>query len=194
MCAVHYSAEGAQAPQPPHRSASTYLSIPFFLLSIGLLAPVPAASQETVVLSGQVVTYTGQTIPMAVRITLETEMGERAAQTPANSAGRFDIPGLRKLRYRLIVTAEGFETWQQDIDLGLGVSQYNVRITLTPLKKVKEAPAPARALTDEQAPKTARKEYEKGSRALAARQLDEARTHLEEALSEFPCYARSQTH
>jgi tetratricopeptide (TPR) repeat protein len=66
-------------------------------------------------------------------------------------------------------------------------------ITLTPLNKIKKIPALAPALTDEQAPKTARKEYEKGSRALATCQLDEARTHLEKALSEFPCYARAQT-
>jgi tetratricopeptide (TPR) repeat protein len=158
-----------------------------------LLVPEPAASEETVTLSGQVVTYTGQTIPSGVTITLETEMGERAAQTPANSAGRFDIVGLKKMRYRLIVTAEGFETWQQDIDIGQVGNQYIVRITLTPLNKVKETPAPAPALTDAQAPKTARKEYEKGSRALAARELPEARTHLERALSEFPCYARAQT-
>jgi tetratricopeptide (TPR) repeat protein len=93
----------------------------------------------------------------------------------------------------MTVTAEGFQTWQQDLDLGHRASQYTVRITLTPLNKVKQIPASAPALTDEQAPETARKEYEKGSRALAARQLDEARTHLEKALSEFPCYARAQT-
>ena len=93
----------------------------------------------------------------------------------------------------MTVTAQGFETWQQDLDLGRGASQYTVRITLTPLNKVKQIPASAPALTDEHAPKTARKEYEKGSRALAARQLDEARAHLEKALSEFPCYARAQT-
>jgi tetratricopeptide (TPR) repeat protein len=143
-------------------------------------------------LSGQVVTYTGRTVPSGVMITVETESGERAAQTPANSDGRFDLGDLRKLRYRLIVTAEGFETWQQEIDLGQGASEYMVRITLTPLNKVKEIAASAPALTDAQAPKTARKEYEKGSRALAARRLDEARAHLEKALSEFPCYARAQ--
>jgi tetratricopeptide (TPR) repeat protein len=126
-------------------------------------------------------------------ITLETDSGERAAQTPANTEGRFELAGLKKLRYRLTVTAEGFETWQQDVDLGHGASQYTVRITLTPLNKVKETAAPAPALTDAQAPKTARKEYEKGSRALASSQLDEARTHLEKAVSEFPCYARAQT-
>ena len=192
MCSEECSAEDPGARQPSRRSASACLSA-LFVLSIGLLAPLPAACQETVVLSGQVVTYTGQTIPSGVMITLETESGERAAQTPANSAGRFELPGLKKLRYRLIVTAEGFETSQQDIDLGYGPSQYTVRITLSPLNKVKEISASAPALTDDQAPKTARKEYEKGSRALAARQLDEARTHLEKALSEFPCYARAQT-
>jgi len=60
------------------------------------------------------------------------------------------------------------------------------------LIKVNEISTPAPALTDAQAPKTAQKEYEKGSRALAARRLDEARAHLEKALSEFPCYARAQ--
>jgi tetratricopeptide (TPR) repeat protein len=192
MCSEQCSAEAAGVRQPSRRSASAYLSVPF-LLSVALLAPLPAACQETVVLSGKVVTYTGQTIPSGVMVTLETESGERAVQTLANSPGRFDIAGLKKLRYRLIVTAEGFETWQQDVDLGYGASQYTVRITLTPLNKVKESPGAAPTLTDEQAPKTARKEYEEGSRTLAARQLDEARTHLEKALSEFPCYARAQT-
>jgi Tfp pilus assembly protein PilF len=192
MCSTHCSAEGPGGRLLSRPSASACFSIPL-LLSIGLFAPEPAACQETVALSGQVVTYTGQTVPSSVMITLETDSGERAAQTPANTDGRFDIFGLRKLPYRLIVTAEGFETWQQDIDLGRGANQYTVRITLTPLNRVKEVPATAPALTDAQAPKTARKEYEKGSHALAARQLDEARPHLEKALSEFPCYARAQT-
>jgi tetratricopeptide (TPR) repeat protein len=192
MCWEQCAGEAIEARQPSHRCASVSLSI-LSLLGIGLLAPVPAYCQDTAVLSGQVVAYTGQTIPSGVTITLETEVGERAAQTPANSDGRFDIAGLKKQLYRLIVTAEGFETWQQDMDLGRGASLYNVRITLTPLKKVKEARAPAPALTDAQAPKTARKEYERASRALAARRLDEARTHLEKAVSEFPCYARAQT-
>jgi tetratricopeptide (TPR) repeat protein len=186
------SAEDPTAQQPSRCSASPYLLI-FFLLGIGLFAPAPAAGQGTARLSGQVVTNTGRTVPSVVTITLETEMGERAAQTPAQNDGRFELSDLRKLHYRLIVTAEGFETWQQDVDFTQGASEYIVRIALTALNKVKEMAASAPALTDAQAPKTARKEYEKGSRALAARQLDEARTHLENALSEFPCYARAQT-
>jgi Carboxypeptidase regulatory-like domain len=192
MCSEQCSAEGAEDRQPSGRSASAYISV-LFLLSVGLLAPLPAACQETVVLSGQVVTYTGQTVPSDVTITLETESGERPAQTPANTEGRFELANLKKLRYRMTVTAEGFETWQQDLDLGRGAGQYTVRITLTPLNKVKQIPASAPALTDDQAPKTARKEYEKGSRALAAHELDEAYTHLQKAVFEFPCCARAQT-
>ena len=185
------SAEDSAARQPS-RPASAHLLIPF-LLGVGLLAPTPAAGQGTARLSGQVVTYTGRTVPSGVTITVETESGERAAQTPANSEGRFDFGDLKKLRYRLIVTAEGYETWQQEIDLGQYAGEYIVRVTLTPSNKVKEVAASSPALTDAQAPKTARKEYEKGSRALAARELPDARTHLEKALSEFPCYARAQT-
>ena len=49
MCSEHRSAEGAEAWQPSRHSTSAYLSVPF-LLSIALLAPLPAACQETVVL------------------------------------------------------------------------------------------------------------------------------------------------
>jgi Tfp pilus assembly protein PilF len=161
-------------------------------------APLPAACQQNEfphneVLSGRVITDTGQPIKSGVTITLETGSGERVAQIMANNEGNFEIPSLGKMRCRLTVTAEGFETWQQDIDLAFGTGQTRLRITLTPSKKFREIPTAAPAFTDTQASKTARKEYEKGSRALAAHQLDEARTHLERALSEFPCYARAQT-
>jgi Flp pilus assembly protein TadD len=191
MCSKHCSAENPRRRLPSRPSASAYFSI-LLPLSIGLFSPPPVACQETVVLSGKVVTYTGQTVPSQVMITLETDSGERAAQTPANSGGSFELPGIRKGRYHLVVTAEGFETSQQVIDLGYGASYYTVKVTLTPLKRVKENPASAPALTDDQAPKIARKEYEKGSRALAARQIPEARAHLEKAVVEFPCYARAQ--
>ena len=191
------SSEAPGGRQPSRSSKSAHLSI-LFLLSLEF-ASQPAASQQkqielpqNEVLSGRVVTDSGQTIRSGVAITLETNSGERVAQTPTNSDGRFEFHFLRKMRYRLTVTAEGFETWQQEIDLAFGAGQTIHRITLTPSNKVKETTAAA-ALTDDQAPKSARKEYEKGSRALAARELPEARTHLEKALSEFPCYARAQT-
>ena len=184
------SAKELRAQQRFAGSTSAYLAV-LFLLSIGLLASLPAPCQQTVDLVGQVVTDTGQAIRSGVTITLETDSGERAAQAFVNTEGRFELPGLRKIPYRLTVTAEGFETWQEELDLSEKSVQYMLKISLTPLKKVKETPA-APTLTDGQAPKAARKEYAKGSRALAARKLDEARAHLENALAEFPCYARAQ--
>ena len=185
------SAKELRAQQRLGGSTSAYLAV-LFLLSIGLLASLPAPCQQTVDLVGQVVTDTGQAIQSGVTITLETESGDRAAEIFANTEGRFELPGLKKIPYRLTVTAEGFETWQQELDLGERAAQYTVKIILTPSKKVKETP-PTLTLTDGQAPKGARKEYAKGSHALADRKLDEARAHLEKALAEFPCYARAQT-
>lgn len=190
MGSGHCSAEKLGVRQRSGHSTGAYLWM-LVLFSIGLPAGLLAAQQQTVELAGQVITDTGQTIRTGVMVTLETESGERAAQTPANTEGRFEFNGLRKIPYRLTITAEGFEPWQQDLDLTYGAVVYTVKIGLTPLRKIKENPN--LALTDNQVPKSARREYEKGVHALAAGKLDEARARLEKAVAEFPCYARAQT-
>lgn len=48
-------------------------------------------------------------------------------------------------------------------------------------------------ITDLSAPAKAQNEYEKGQRAYQKEDLSEARRHLENAVSEYPCYARAQT-
>jgi VWFA-related protein len=49
------------------------------------------------------------------------------------------------------------------------------------------------SITDLSAPKKAQNEYEKGQRAFKKESLPEARRHLENAVAEYPCYARAQT-
>jgi len=49
------------------------------------------------------------------------------------------------------------------------------------------------SITDLSAPTKARNEYEKGQQAFQKDNLPEARQHLENAVSEYPCYARAQT-
>ncbi len=190
MGSGHCSKEGPRAQQS--WPDAVRLAI-FFLPGIAFLFPQIAACQLTADLSGAAVSDRGAAPGSTVTIRLETETGEPVAQTPAHTDGRFELSGLRHGHYRLTATAEGYEPYQQDIDMSLGASHYNVRITLTPLKKAREDSSSAPALTDTQAPKEARKEYEKGAHALAARKLDEARAHLEKAVAEFPCYARAQT-
>jgi tetratricopeptide (TPR) repeat protein len=58
---------------------------------------------------------------------------------------------------------------------------------------VKEPISTLPSLTDARAPKKARKEYEKGLRALGENNLKEAQPHFQKAVEEYPCYARAQT-
>jgi tetratricopeptide (TPR) repeat protein len=63
---------------------------------------------------------------------------------------------------------------------------------LRPTHKVSVGPGAGEARTDSLAPKNARKEYEQAVGNLAAKNLDGAKTHLEAAVKEYPCYARAQ--
>jgi len=159
-----------------------------------LLGLAPASAQQYADVYGRVRTDQGVVLKSGCTARLETdEQHEVVAEQPVNSAGEFYFRQIPKRRYLLIVTAEGFETYQQPIDMSEGASQYIENITLTPARKTASATAPPPAISDAQAPKEARREYEKGERALAARKLGEAREHLAKAVDEYPCYARAQT-
>jgi tetratricopeptide (TPR) repeat protein len=152
-----------------------------------------SAQQQDAQLYGRVRTDQGVVVTSGCMVRLETdEEHELFGETPVNTAGEFYFLHIPKRRYLLTVTAEGFETYQQAIDLAEGPSQYNVNIALTP-RKVTQAKAAPPALSDAQAPKEARREYEKAEKALAARKLGEAREHLLKAVEQYPCYARAQT-
>jgi tetratricopeptide (TPR) repeat protein len=157
-----------------------------------LLALTQATAQQDAQLYGRVRTDQGVALRSGGMVRLETEDHELVAEQPVNSAGEFYFLHVPKRQYLLTVTAEGFETYQQAIDLAEGPSQYNVNIALTPRKVTQSRAAPP-ALSDAQAPKEARREYEKAEKALAARKLGEAREHLAKAVEQYPCYARAQT-
>jgi tetratricopeptide (TPR) repeat protein len=157
-----------------------------------LLSAVRAEAQNTAALEGSVRTDQGRTIPSGVQIRLETEDGQVAASVPANSDGRFEIPGLLKTHYRLIVTAEGFRTHEERVDLGTAANQVMVDIFLSPAMKTKVEPSPLSSRTDANASRQARKEYEKGTQAFTKHKLSDAQAHFEKAIAEYPCYARAQ--
>jgi len=159
------------------------------LLALALASSLAALGQ--VRLDGKVRVEGGQVPGFGVMARVETGDGEIAAQSPVNSNGDFSFVGLNKQIYQLIVTAEGFETSQQAVDLTRGLTLVLVEVVLVPARKTKGQAADT-ARTDAQASKAARKEYEKGASALAARKLDQAQVHLEKAVSEYPCYARAQ--
>ena len=154
---------------------------------------IESAAPQTVTLEGTVRAEGGRTLGSGAMVRLMTDEGLTAAEQPVNTAGQFLFSNLAKIIYVITVSAEGFQTWQQSMDLGRGSTKFFVNVSLTPQAKSAGASLDVPSVTDGQAPKKARKEYEKGSRALQARNLNEARSNLEKAVAEYPCYARAQT-
>jgi tetratricopeptide (TPR) repeat protein len=160
------------------------------LLSLALACPLPSLADQGITLKGQVMTRDGQAIPSGVTITLETDQGQMMGSRPVDAFGNFVFEALPPGSYHLTATADNFQVYQQDLDLDFRQQTYTVNIYLTPTHKVEVKVPPA--LTDEAAPKTARKEFEKGKHALAGNKMPDARRHLEIAVTDYPCYARAQ--
>jgi tetratricopeptide (TPR) repeat protein len=165
-------------------------------LLVALLA-FPSADycqQRTITIVGQVTTADGSPVTSGAMATLATRQGVRVAIQPVNANGTFDFAAVQAATYILTVTADNFETYQQTIyGARFAPSYYTANVTLTPVAHRKVPVSSLPALTDEAAPKSARKEYEEGAAALQKHDLKKARQHLEKAVAEYPCYARAQT-
>jgi len=126
-------------------------------------------------------------------LTLATSEGQVVDEQSVSTNAQFHFSSLRAGTYVLTATAEGYEPYEQTLDLTHSASRAFVNITMTPKgdSTLPSSNLPSR--TDALAPGRARKEWEKGSRALAGRKLDEAQAHFEKAVAAYPCYARAQT-
>ncbi len=167
--------------------------IVLFILACWVFSVSPAACQNTASIEGQVRTDEGRVIPFGVTVRLETGEGMLEGEQPANSAGYFEFDNVLKTAYRVIATAEGFQPAEKDIDLVYSANRVNVNLFLSPVNKTRLVSSALTTLTDMSAPAKARKEYEKGVRALGSKNLQEARAHFENAVADYSCYARAQT-
>ena len=170
----------------------TALSLAGFAVAACLTLPTPASGQRTTSLNGEVRTDTGASVKGAM-VRLETQEGELVDEKPVTTAGQFFFTNIPKSYYVLIVTADGFETYRESVNLAEGADQYDVSINLVPASRVAEAKAEPPALSDAQASKDARREYQKAEKSIESRKYGDARKHLESAVSQYPCYARAQT-
>jgi tetratricopeptide (TPR) repeat protein len=157
-----------------------------------LLSGLQAFGQGDVTLRGEVRTKEGEVIPFGVNISLDTSEGMPVGTRMADTAGNFVFEALQPGTYSMTITADKYQPYQQTLDMSFRGTTYMFKIFLSPLDKtqVKADALPARS--DEAAPKLARKEFEKGDRALHDKKMPEARRHLERALAEYSCYARAQ--
>jgi len=160
------------------------------LLCLVFARPSANYADQAVTLKGRVLTRDGQVIPSGVEVSLETDEGGFLGKRPTDAFGNYIFEGLKAGNYHLTVTADRFQAFQQDLDLDFRGQTYTVNVYLTPSNKTEVKVAPV--LTDEAAPKTARKEFEKGRRDLEQNRMPDARRHLERAVADYPCYARAQ--
>jgi tetratricopeptide (TPR) repeat protein len=163
------------------------------LVGLLLILGISALAQERVTLEGRVLTSQGRTLTSGVRITIETTEGRKVAQQFADSGGAFQFSDLQKLAYNLIVTAPGFKTFQETIDLRYTGGSYEANISLTPSGQAQASPAALESRSDQSAPKNARKDNTKGMKALKSKKLKQAKAYFLQALQMDPCYARAQS-
>ena len=152
------------------------------------------SASRRVTLGGWVRGEYSHSLPGGVSVRLETGEGMLAGEQPVNAGGYFEFLGLAPSFYHLTIRASGFQTYQQDLDLRSVGTRLNLNIQLAPIhQSPSREHSSAPSLTDAQAPRNARKEYERGARALRKGKSSDAEVHLQKAVEEYSCYARAQT-
>jgi tetratricopeptide (TPR) repeat protein len=163
------------------------------LLLTALVFPHPGFAQRVITVAGQVRTPDGQPMTQGAMATLATQRGSQVGTMPTDSQGQFQFEGLSGGTYELTVTADNFQTYHQTLYLAFPAEDYfKVDVILAPLANRRVPAAGLPSLTDEAAPKTARREFSDGVDALKKKDRKKARLHLEKAVEEYPCYARAQ--
>jgi tetratricopeptide (TPR) repeat protein len=181
------------------------LSITFPHLSLALpqgppggQGPVTTAPAEPkllirVAVKGHIRAANGGAIPALAMVYLRSQSEDPVMSTAVDISGDFEFNSVAPEIYHLVVTAENYVTYRQTVDLiSVPVEFYTVNVVLVPAPTTEAIAGVRGSITDEAAPKSARKEFEKGSRAFSEKKYEDARNHLQKAVSVYPCYARAQ--
>lgn len=116
-----------------------------------------------------------------ILVRLENFNGGIAAQMLTDRDGRFRFSGLASRQYTLTVRAQGYKDAYQSIDLLTATSDF-VNIDLSPDSQAAITSRKTIAYIDATVPAAARKEFEKGEDALAAKRTQAAIRHFENAV------------
>jgi tetratricopeptide (TPR) repeat protein len=172
-------------------SSAKFLREITYLLCVSAVLAAPFLGQQSAGIEGRVRTARGEVIQSGVEVRLENSGGTLISRQPCDSDGQYQFLGLSQALYRIVVSADGYQTYQEDVDLTNSPRLWTMNVYLNPQEKAETA-RPVGSLNDQAAPKEARKNYEKGSRALQEKRYREARNRFEKALAEYPCYARAK--
>jgi tetratricopeptide (TPR) repeat protein len=175
-----------------HIPGTARLRIAVFLGAATLLTASGGCQGNDDSIEGQVRVTNGGPLPSDVTVKLEIAENVVVGQQMLGATGKFAFHGLKGEHYQIIVTAQGYQPGNAQVDMQYYASRYPT-IYLTPLGPKKTPPQPSESTTDLAAPKKARKEYAQGHDALEAKDLANARKHFEKAIEMDPCYARALT-
>ena len=154
----------------------------------------PLFAQEGGAIEGQIITLDSSPVPSDITVRLEAAENSYLDQTVVGSDGKFTFDNLKPGLYRVVVTAGGYKSATHTVDMNWLASR-QARILLVPETKARFSSPSSSTVTasDLSAPKTARKEFEKGVQDLENGNFGGARKHLDKALAEHPCYVRAHT-
>jgi tetratricopeptide (TPR) repeat protein len=176
------------------QESSPWASTPFGILILLGCWCLSSGTAGAATLAGKITALSSEVNGPLITLKLENADGSLVDQrTAGGSDGRFEFDHMTKSEFRLRADAPGYQSVVADVNLTGVVDRIYLDLVLLPLAKIAPPASDLPALTDESAPKKARQEYEKGSRALQEQKPGEAMLHFEKAVAEYPCYARAQT-
>lgn len=158
------------------------------------LTAAPSLGQAGSSIEGLVRTINNQGLASNVVVRLEAAEGAYLDQVLVGSDGKFAFHNLKAGIYRIVVTAEGYQTATQSVDMAWWASRTPTMYLVPVVKKTTPTAGPATVTaSDLSAPKKAREEFEKGMRHLERGNFQQARKHLEKAVAGHECYVRAYT-
>jgi tetratricopeptide (TPR) repeat protein len=150
---------------------------------------LPGSSYE---IAGQVRAADGRAPVERALVRLERFAGSIVDQISTDGTGRFRFAQLQPGQYIVTVKLEGFSARSQPMDISrLSPRQY-VLLQLVADDKVFNDRADGTAVVDAGVPEDARNEFVRAQAALQEAKADDARRHLEKAVSIFPDFFAAQ--
>ncbi len=143
-------------------------------------------SNQSFEVSGQVNLADSDAPAHDVAVRLERFTGGLVDQINTDNRGRFRFPNLPRGYYKVVVSAPGFNSLQQDADLTLLFKVYLVFTLVS--NQPRSLPNLTAGVVDARVPTEAREEFDRGRAALAKKDRQEAITHLQRAVTLHPSF------
>lgn len=149
---------------------------------------LPGGSFE---ITGQVSSPDGRKLIQFVSVRLERG-GSLVDQRTTDSTGRFRFSRLNPGSYFISANAPGFKVPPQQVDISRFSPRIHLLLQLVPDGETFRTRPSAPGVVNANVPEKARREFEKGSTALADNKTEEGIQHLEKAITLYSDYYEAQ--